>query len=42
MYKNKYNDRNNIVGIEIRRRRQEKELSQRALIFLYGEYAGIW
>lgn len=31
MYKNKFNDRNNIVGIEIRRRRQEKKLSQRAL-----------
>lgn len=30
MYKNKFNDRNNIVGIEIRRRRQERKLSQRA------------
>lgn len=31
MYKNKYDDRNNIVGIEIKRRRQEKRMSQRAL-----------
>lgn len=31
MYKNKYGDRNNIVGIEIKRLRQGKSMSQRAL-----------
>lgn len=31
MYKNKFNERNNIVGLEIRRRRQEKKMSQRIL-----------
>lgn len=31
MYKNKFNDRNNIVGLEIRKRRQEKKMSQRIL-----------
>ena len=30
MYKNKFKDRNNIVGLEIRKKRQEKKLSQRA------------
>lgn len=31
MYKNKYGERNNIVGIKIKYLRQEKKLSQRAL-----------